>query len=678
MESTSILLQTIEEDDIHPRNKKCERSLRDAIREQDLAKFRTVLSTPVSSSDLDYVNSCGKTLLQEAVNICDESIRSEIIKALLSNGADLQFALLHAVRNDDANTVEILLKYRHDYASEVPSKVLNREYLTPLILAAWLQNYEVVKLLLDSGFTITSPSKGHRSAASMKMPNEKLASAVQRLNTYRGLASPVYIAASFLQNLENGPDPVYRACVLNKEIRDTAREEYEFSTEYEELSDNCKEFAVALLNECRSMKEIRCIMETNTEQATSLIEEGRFSMLEFAIKTKNDKFVSHPYSQLLLNAEVYKDATFLEKSTWKQALVILLSATLYPVFFMVWLFSESCFPNHKVTKVFHAPVVKFLINCGLYQTFIFLLVITAAYSNFSRSSTYDWFILLFVIGFVVEVVKDLYQFGRRRFFSDTFNCMAVAIVTFFIPHYIIWWVTAREILSDGVKTKEEFLEHPSHEGLLISEGFISVGVLLAFFYNLSFMQANPSIGPLLRAFVEMLIDVAKFFLYFFFIFLAFAVSFTKLYTQYLAGIRSFTQNQGNSTIGRDALISTEVSFSGTFWALFGQIDLDHLHAKEKGFEPITYAAVIIFGVFNVAAVLVALNMLIAILNDAYTKISKRRLTKNSRREGREINSIKEKERRKVIRRLVLRYLRQKGTGNESSEAEKDDCEKTAR
>ena len=64
-----------------------------------------------------------------------------------------------------------------------------------------------------------------------------------------------------------------------------------------------------------------------------------------------------------------------------------------------------------------------------------------------------------------------------------------------------------------------------------------------------------------------------------------------------------------------------MSFSGTFWALFGQIDLDHLHVKEKGFEPITYAAIIIFGVFNVAAVLVALNMLIAILNESYTRIS---------------------------------------------------------
>ena len=65
----------------------------------------------------------------------------------------------------------------------------------------------------------------------------------------------------------------------------------------------------------------------------------------------------------------------------------------------------------------------------------------------------------------------------------------------------------------------------------------------------------------------------------------------------------------------------EVSFTGTFYALFNKIDLEHFYIKEKGFESITYAGLIIFGVFNVVAVLVALNMLIAILNDSYRRIS---------------------------------------------------------
>ena len=63
------------------------------------------------------------------------------------------------------------------------------------------------------------------------------------------------------------------------------------------------------------------------------------------------------------------------------------------------------------------------------------------------------------------------------------------------------------------------------------------------------------------------------------------------------------------------------SLSVIFWALFGQIDRDRFAIKDLGFESLTNVGMIIFGIFNVAAVLVALNMLIAILNKSYTRIS---------------------------------------------------------
>ena len=105
----------------------------------------------------------------------------------------------------------------------------------------------------------------------------------------------------------------------------------------------------------------------------------------------NLQLVSHPYSQLILNSEVYKGASFLEKSPWKQALVILLSSVLSPLMFMVWLVFEVCFPSHLVARMFHSPRVKFLIHCGSYQTFLFLLAITSPKSDFLRySNTGKW------------------------------------------------------------------------------------------------------------------------------------------------------------------------------------------------------------------------------------------------------------------------------------------------
>lgn len=60
-----------------------------------------------------------------------------------------------------------------------------------------------------------------------------------------------------------------------------------------------------------------------------------------------------------------------------------------------------------------------------------------------------------------------------------------------------------------------------------------------------------------------------------------------------------------------------------FWALFGDIDRDHFHIHDDGYGAIQMTGMWLFGAFNIVAVLVALNMLIAILNESYTRISVR-------------------------------------------------------
>ena len=292
MEASDIFLQELTVDgDCSPKTN-LQRKLFEAVRKGDLEKVRSLFQL---KCDLNCVNSSGKTLLQVTVDLKDVSVRDEMIRALLSDGAGLEFALLHAVRDNNAKTVEILLLF-HNPASQASPRPLSalksQGYITPLILAAWLQNFQIVKLLLSHGFTVSDPKKAHGSFDSDAMASEKLGPAMYRLNGYRALASPIYIAACFLQNMQ-GPalHPVHRACVLNKELGDMAEQEYEFREEYLQLSDGCKEFAVALLNECRSMEEIRCVMEV--EGGGKIMLPGRqgkcLKLLEFAIATRNEK-----------------------------------------------------------------------------------------------------------------------------------------------------------------------------------------------------------------------------------------------------------------------------------------------------------------------------------------------------------------------------------------------------
>ena len=53
-----------------------------------------------------------------------------------------------------------------------------------------------------------------------------------------------------------------------------------------------------------------------------------------------------------------------------------------------------------------------------------------------------------------------------------------------------------------------------------------------------------------------------------------------------------------------------------FWSLFGQVELKEFETEDN-YNVIKTTALVVFGIFNVLAVLVALNMLIAMLNESY-------------------------------------------------------------
>ena len=267
------------------------------IKNGNLDELTDLFSSSQAKIDLNCLDSSSKTALQVAADLEDSSVRERIVTALLNNGASLQLGLLNAVRQEDAKVVEILLQFydeQHQTSRELLSARGKTAHITPLILAACLQNFQIVKLLLENGFTVDDPTAVRWSRDPTGAVSEKLGPAVYRLNKYRALASPVFIAASFLQDVQCGPDPVLQACTLSKQLRDMAEQEYEFRNEYLQLCDGCQEFTVSLLNECCTMEEIRCVLETKSERKMlSKLETDSLNTLEFAAFTKNKKVCSY-------------------------------------------------------------------------------------------------------------------------------------------------------------------------------------------------------------------------------------------------------------------------------------------------------------------------------------------------------------------------------------------------
>ena len=227
-------------------------------------------------------NTDGETALQIAVD--EEAI--DIIKTLLENQAEIGSTLFQAVRNNSLQCVRILVAYdsnrRTSTTREIhlatTSKTLTSsgtfdEFLTPLGLAVVNGNYGIVEFLVSKGYKVEDPqSKIAQDPAerSEKESMARLKDSLVKLNSYRALASPLYISLLFLhqtkhvglRNAEHAAsDPLFRSIVLKKKLKELAASEDEFCDEYRALAAQCEHFSIQLLDECRNLEEIAAVMD---------------------------------------------------------------------------------------------------------------------------------------------------------------------------------------------------------------------------------------------------------------------------------------------------------------------------------------------------------------------------------------------------------------------------------
>lgn len=99
--------------------------------------------------------------------------------------------------------------------------------ITPLILAAHKNNYEILKILLDRGATLPTPHDVRCGCDECVSSSEQdsLRHSQSRINAYRALTSSSLIALS-------SRDPLLTAFELSWELRRLSRMEQEFRSEY--------------------------------------------------------------------------------------------------------------------------------------------------------------------------------------------------------------------------------------------------------------------------------------------------------------------------------------------------------------------------------------------------------------------------------------------------------------
>ncbi|TKC52458.1 hypothetical protein EI555_012606 [Monodon monoceros] len=356
--------------------------------------------------NINCVDPLGRTALLIAI----ENENLELIELLLSCNVYVGDALLHAIRKEVVGAVELLLNHKKPSGEkQVPPILLDKQFseftpdITPIILAAHTNNYEIIKLLVQKGVSVPRPHEVRCNCVECVSSSDvdSLRHSRSRLNIYKALASPSLIALS-------SEDPFLTAFQLSWELQELSKVENEFKSEYEELSRQCKQFAKDLLDQTRSSRELEIIL--NYRDDNSLLEEqsgNDLARLKLAIKYRQKEFkpeimisdvmiishgsgieikmrriqekeanlfVAQPNCQQLLASRWYDEFPGWRRRHWAVKMVTcFIIGLLFPVFSVCYLIA----PKSPLGLFIRKPFIKFICHTASYLTFLFLLLLAS-------------------------------------------------------------------------------------------------------------------------------------------------------------------------------------------------------------------------------------------------------------------------------------------------------------
>ncbi|CAH0718988.1 unnamed protein product, partial [Brenthis ino] len=608
--------------------------------------------------DINCVDPLNRSALIAAI----ENENIELIKLLLKAGIKVKDALLHAIKEEYVEAVELLLQWEEEthvpgepysWESVDPAAATFTSDITPLILAAHVNHYEILKLLLDRGATLPVPHdvKCGCDECVKSSSEDSLRHSQARINAYRALSSPSLIALS-------SADPLLTAFELSWELGRLSRMETEFRIEYKTLRQQCQEFATALLDHTRTSQELEIMLNYNPWDMDSWEpgERQTLGRLKLAIKYKQKMFVAHPNVQQLLGTIWYEGLPgFKRKGMVGQCVQVAKMGAMFPVYCTIYMLA----PDSEYGQFMKKPFVKFISHSSSYMMFLMLLSLASQRAEYLvlEWSGISWLqelvefwkarergslpgliestVILFIASLVWGEIRSLWENGLMEYISDLWNIVDFITNVFYIAwislRFSSWYIVQRDYHSgkDPWYPRERW---DSFDPMLLSEGAFAAGMIFSFLKLVHIFSINPYLGPLQVSLGRMIIDIIKFFFVYMLVLFAFACGLNQLMWYYAeleknkcyhhpSGAPDFDTQERACSIWRRFSNLFETSQS-LFWASFGLVDLTTFELT--GIKSFTrFWALLTFGSYSVINIIVLLNMLIAMMSNSYQIISER-------------------------------------------------------
>ncbi|KZC04354.1 Transient receptor potential-gamma protein, partial [Dufourea novaeangliae] len=639
-----------------------------AVERGDVASVRRMLQ---SAQETDMNINCVDPLGRSALLMAIDNEKLEMLELLLEHKVDTKDARLHAISEQFVEAVEVLLEHeetlhrngeRHSWEAVPPDTATFTPDITPLILSAHRDNYEIIKILLDRGSTLPMPHDvrcGCDECVTSRK-DDSLKHSRSRINAYRALASPSLIALS-------SKDPILTAFELSWELRRLSFLEHEFKCEYQELRRQCQDFATALLDHTRSSKELEILLNHDpTGPAFEHGERMHLNRLKLAIKFRQKKaskdpmsFVAHPNVQQLLASIWYEGLPgFRRKNMVLQAVDIVRIGVLFPFYSVAYIIA----PHSVIGQTMRKPFIKFICHSASYFTFLFMLILAsqriesvignwmghgvvehdepAPTKRGAAPTIVEWFILAWVSGLIWSEVKQLWDVGLEEYVNDMWNVIDFVTNSLYVAtvalRVVAYYRVQKEMESQEAGTVIELQREQwdTWDPMLISEGLFSAANIFSSLKLVYIFSVNPHLGPLQVSLSRMVMDIMKFFFLYVLVLFAFSCGLNQLLWYYAdmekkrcPSAMSYSPNASVTTDSNACIVWRRFAnlfetAQTLFWAVFGLVDLESFELD--GIKAFTrFWGMLMFGTYSVINIVVLLNLLIAMMNHSYQLISER-------------------------------------------------------
>ncbi|CAF3484392.1 unnamed protein product [Rotaria sp. Silwood1] len=282
------------------------------------------------------------------------------------------------------------------------------------------------------------------------------------------------------------------------------------------------------------------------------------------------------------------------------------------------------------------------------------------YDFYFRQSTPTWIdiaITVFVIGFLWHEIKQGYTDGLKDYLLSWNNivdsCMNILYISSFALKYYVFFKVR---LASQTLDKPEFKANlqniynlteteqyhmyqtfywlnadrfywVSFDPVNVAEGLFAIANIFSFSRICFLLPAIQHLGPLQISLGRMMSDIGKFIIIFLIIFCGFMFGLNNLFWYYSASVRQNVEIV-NHTLGDDDPPLPAETYFGTmggtfktvFWSLFGLSEKEGVLLGNYDNVFTEMVGYLIYGTFNIASVIVLLNMLIAMMSKSYETI----------------------------------------------------------